>query len=145
MLFGLFKKKRDEEPLRPGHSFSPDQTVAFASDLCIGSDRTPVRYMRRDAAFLTLRNHTGWILFSGEESAEQFRDPSRVKQVSLPSFIREDPSLGPLIDSPVGTEWTRSRTENIWRRIVNDQVVDEDGNVIGIPNETYLRSRSESA
>jgi hypothetical protein len=144
-LLGFFNKSPRREPMPPGHSLGLEQTVAFASDLCIGPNRKPVRYMRRDDCSLTLKNHTRWILFSGEESAEEFRDPSRFKRVFLPSFIREDTSLAPLVDSPVGAEWTRSKAENIWRRIVNDQVIDDDGKVIGAPHEIYVRSKPESA
>jgi hypothetical protein len=97
--------------------------------------------MRRDEFLLSLKSHTGWILFSGQESTEESGDPRSFKLVSLLSFIREDPSLGSLIDSPIGTEWTRSADELIWRQIVNGQVVDETGRIISTPHETLLRSK----
>ena len=70
---------------------------------------------------------TGWLLASGEESEALLSDASVWVRVSLPSFIREDPTLAPIVDSPVESEWTRNRKEMIWRRIVGNKVVDALG------------------
>ena len=73
---------------------------------------------------------TGWLLASGEESEALLSDASVWMRVSLPSFIREDLTLAPIVDSPVESEWTRNKKDMIWRRIVGDKVVDASGRIL---------------
>jgi hypothetical protein len=113
----------------PGSSFRRDQTVALASPMCVGPDRKPIMHLQR-IEVPEGSDLTGWLLASGEESNALLSDASAWLRVSLPSFIREDPTLAPIVDSPVKSEWTRNKKEMIWRRIVEDKVVDASGGTL---------------
>jgi hypothetical protein len=74
---------------------------------------------------------SGWILSSGQESKEYAADSNNFKLVPLGRMIDTDSTLAPLINLPVGTEITRRSISEPWRFIVDNKVVDEDGNVVG--------------
>ena len=69
------------------------------------------------------------MFFSGEE--DQPLHPAKFVITALPLFIRDDPSLESPLSAPVGTEWTRKAPEDVWLRIVGDNVVDQRGLVVG--------------
>jgi hypothetical protein len=113
----------------PGSSFRRDQTVALASPMCVGPERKPIMHLQR-IDVPPESDLTGWLLASGEESEAMLSDASVWIRVSLPSFIREDPTLAPIVDSLVESEWTRNRKEMIWRRILGDKVIDASGRTL---------------
>ena len=69
------------------------------------------------------------MFFSGEE--DQPLHPAKFVITALPLFIRDDPSLESPLSAPVGTEWPRKAPEDVWLRIVGDNVVDQRGLVVG--------------
>lgn len=105
----------------------PDGSIAFASKLCIGPNRKRVRFMRRDEP--KSAKDSGWVLFSGGEKTPL--NPADFVATALPAFIRDDPTLEMPFRAPVGTEWTRKSPEDAWLRIVGDDVVDDQGCVVG--------------
>jgi len=107
--------------------------VAFVSSMCIGPKRLPVMHGTRDKPHNV--SDSGWILSSGEESKQFAADPDNYKMVPLERMIDDDRTLGPLRDLPIGTEITRRDVSEPWRFIVNDQVLDDDGKVVGEPRE----------
>lgn len=50
--------------------------------------------------------------------------------VPFDRMVATDESLTVLCDQPVGTELTRKDSEEPWRWIIDNKVVDEDGRVI---------------
>jgi hypothetical protein len=73
---------------------------------------------------------TGWIMFSGAEDSDFMSDPENFVRVSLPSYIKEDPSLGFVVDLPVGAEVVRNQKEMRWRRVIDNKVYDSDGTIL---------------
>jgi hypothetical protein len=119
------KRREREEAYRDW----PDSSLAIASAECIGPERTPVRFMRRDEP--RFRQDSGWSLFSGSESDAFADDPSNFKPVLLSRYVELDPSLASVVAQPVGTEWTRKPPEDWWYQIISDKVVDSSGHVVG--------------
>ena len=93
----------------------------------MGPSRKRVRYLKRDEP--QFPQDSGWMLFSGEEA--QPLNPADFTPTALRAFVREDPSLEKPCASAIGTEWTRRPPEDVWLRIVADDVVDDEGRVIG--------------
>ncbi|MBI2510693.1 MAG: DUF2185 domain-containing protein [Opitutae bacterium] len=126
----LSKWRRDRElrdEYERAYAKSADASLAWVSTACIGPERKKVRFMRRDEA--KFRQDSGWMLFSGEE--EQPLHPAAFVITALPLFVRDDPSLEGPLRASVGTEWTRKAPEDVWLRIVGDEVVDQSGVVVG--------------
>ena len=113
----------------PGNPFSgwPPGSIAFVSKLCIGPNRKKVRFMRRDEP--RSAQDSGWTLYSGDERTPV--DPADFVATALPAFIRDDLTLERPFEARVGTEWTRRPPEDVWLRIMGDDVVDEHGSVVG--------------
>jgi hypothetical protein len=103
--------------------------IAVVSSMCIGQERQPVMHGVREKPNNV--SGSGWILASGRESKEFAADADNYKLVPLERLIDADPTLAPLRDWPLGTEITRRNVSEPWRFIVNDQVVDDDGRVVG--------------
>ncbi len=115
---------------------TPDQNrldafglLAAVSSQCIGPDRLPVMHGVREHPNNV--SDSGWILANGHELPEFSSDADNYKLVPLERMIECDPTLGPLLDFPVGSEVTRLQVGEPWRFIVNGQVVDADGRVVG--------------
>ncbi|WP_038164832.1 DUF2185 domain-containing protein [Verrucomicrobium sp. BvORR106] len=104
--------------------------IAVLSNLCIGPNSLPVRHAAKEG--VSNVSDSGWILRSGDESPEYADNPKNYSLVPLDRLIATDKSLEILYDQPVGTELTRKDTEEPWRWIIDNQVVDEDGRVIAI-------------
>ncbi len=120
------KARKDEIEKKRLVAFGP---IAVVSSMCIGPDRLPVMHGVRQK--LKNVSDSGWILASGRESNEFAADSGNYKLVPLERMIDTDPTLALLRDLPLGTEITRLDVSEPWRFIVNDQVVDEDGKVVG--------------
>jgi len=103
--------------------------LAAVSSMCIGPDRLPVMHGVREKPNNV--SDSGWILASGRESKKFAADPGNYKLVPLERMLETDDTLAPLRELPLGTEITRLNTSEPWRFIVNDQVVDEDGKIVG--------------
>jgi hypothetical protein len=95
----------------------------------MGPDRLPVMHGIREHPHNV--SDSGWMLASGRETPEFTADPNNFKLVPFERMIDTDETLAPLRDFPEGTEITRSEVAEPWRFIVNDQVVDADGKVVG--------------
>ena len=83
--------------------------------------------MRRDEP--KSAQDSGWMLFSGEEKTPL--NPADFVATALAAFIRDDPTLEKPFQAPVGTEWTRKPPKDVWLRIIGDDVVDDQGRVVG--------------
>jgi hypothetical protein len=121
------KKRQDEETDRKRlKAFGP---IAVVSSMCIGPERRLVMHgVRKEPNNVS---DSGWILASGGESKEFAAASSNYRLVPLERMIESDATLAPLRDFPPGTELTRREVSEPWRFIVDDQVVDEDGKVVG--------------
>lgn len=102
--------------------------IVFCSKLCIGPERRPVRHAARGESMSVA--DSGWILSSGDESQAYSRDPKNFVMVPLHLMIETDATLNILREQPIDTELTRKHPNEPWRWILNDKVVDQDGNVI---------------
>ena len=123
-----FRKARKDDELdkKRRAAFGP---LAIVSCMCIGPARLPVMHAMRGKPNNV--SDSGWILDSGRESREFAADPGNYKLVPLERMIDTDATLAPLRDWPLGTEITRLEVLKPWRFIVNEQVVDEDGKIVG--------------
>ncbi|HWB58850.1 MAG TPA: DUF2185 domain-containing protein [Chthoniobacteraceae bacterium] len=117
----------NDQTSRNPYSNWPAGSLALISKLCIGPNRKKIRYMSREEP--QNDQDSGWILFSGEEPMPL--KPSDFVPTSLTVFIREDSSLEKPLRAPVGTEWTRKPPEDVWLRIIGDDVVNDEGRVVG--------------
>ena len=130
-LLNIVLGRKDRQKFSPGNSFRRDQYVALASKLCVGPNRKPVMNMKReDIREPDKTDLTGWIMFSGAEDSEFMSDPANFVRVSLPSYIKEDPSMGFVVDLPVGAEVVRNQKEMRWRRVIDNKVYDSDATVL---------------
>lgn len=131
-FFARLFRSNERTPQAPGWSFRPNQSVGIASRLCIGPDRRKVMNMKREPIPESdaETDLTGWFMFSGAESEKFMADPSNFVRVSLPAFIRDDPSLAAVVDLPVDTEVVRNEKDMIWRRVIDDKVLDSRGGII---------------
>jgi hypothetical protein len=102
--------------------------IVFCSRLCIGPNRQPVQHAIREPNPNVA--DSGWIVASGNESDAFANDPSNYVRTPLNRLLETDPTLRILYEQPPGTELTRRSINDPWRWIVDDKVVDEDGNVI---------------
>lgn len=126
----LFGRKKQTK-IKPGYSFRPDQIVALASKLCVGPNRRPVMNMKRHEIKESEKTDlTGWMMFSGAEDSDFMSDPKNFVRVSLPSYIKEDPTMGFVVDLPVGAEVVRNKKEMRWRRVIDNKVYDSDGTIL---------------
>jgi hypothetical protein len=107
----------------------PLASIALVSSMCVGPERKRVRYMHRMPP--RFKQESGWILYCGEESDDFADDWQNFKRVVLSSCIEDDASLASVLESAIGSEWTRKAPEDIWRRIIDGKVIDENGQVIG--------------
>lgn len=103
--------------------------MAIVSTRCMGQDRLPVMHGIRGEPNNV--SDSGWILASNAESPEFSSDSNNYKLVPLEMMIETDPILAELRDFPTGTEITRLESTEPWRFIVDDQVLDADGRVVG--------------
>ncbi|HLX68810.1 MAG TPA: DUF2185 domain-containing protein [Verrucomicrobiae bacterium] len=103
--------------------------LAVVSSQCIGPNRLPVMHGIRENPNNV--SDSGWMLSSGLEPAGFESKADNYNIVPLERMIQTDATLAALRDFPEGTEITRKDITEPWRFIVNDQVVDADGKVVG--------------
>jgi hypothetical protein len=129
-LARIFGKRLSDEEADALHrrQFAQHGLLIVCSKLCIGPSRLPVRH----AVLEESKNvaDSGWIIASGSESEEYANDPTNYVMVPLDRMVETDASLKILYEQPVGTELTRKHSNEPWRWIVDDKVVDQDGRLI---------------
>ena len=126
-LAQLFAKRAPAKATGNPFADWPVGSLAFVSKLCMGPSRVKVRYLKRDHP--RFPQDSGWMLFSGDEPEPL--SPADFVPTALAAFVRDDPSLAEPFESPIGAEWTRRAPEDVWLRIVGDEVVDREGRVVG--------------
>lgn len=124
--FGKKKKADDEIDYKRLDAFG---LLAIVSSQCIGPERLPVMHAIRERPNNV--SDSGWILSSGKEPSAYSADSRNFKLVPLERMIETDATLAPLREFSEGTELTRRQPSEPWRFIVDDRVVDADGNVVG--------------
>ena len=99
-----FKLRSDQiKPLIDGYG------ACIASDM-ITVDGFPVRFMYREEPDNEV--DSGWRFFSGFESDEYVNDPGNAAYYQTNTIANYDPSIIPLLDSPVGSVFEKpSQTE----------------------------------
>ena len=93
----------------------------------MGPERRKVRFLSREKS--QFPQDSGWLLCSGEEG--QPLNPADFVPTALVAYVREDPSLEEPLKAPIGSEWTRKEPEDVWLRVVGDDVVDDSGKKVG--------------
>ena len=89
--------------------------LVLATKLCIGPDRHKVRFMLREEP--NNPKDSGWVFFSGLEPEGYNENHDNFIICPLNSFIELEPSIEPLINSPVGSAWERPTDDNGWLKI----------------------------
>lgn len=84
------------------------RSLAEGRGSCIASDHItvdgmPVMYMYREEP--SLDHDSGWRFFSAQETQEYVDDPSHLAFYDINTIANYDPSIIPLLDSPIGTAW----------------------------------------
>ena len=102
--------------------FSGYGPLVTATNLLFGPEREAVRFITRTEP----RNQydTGWTFFSGFEQDGYIEDPDNYSIAPLASFLELDPSLKPLVDSPVGSTWEKTPDSEEWEPVDDFQVED---------------------
>jgi hypothetical protein len=91
----------------PAHEVKP---IAVGMGSCIASDRitvdgVPVGFMYRETPDNDL--DSGWRFFSGDESQEYADDPEHFAIYDVNTIANYDPTVIPLLDSPVMSAFER--------------------------------------
>ncbi|MDH6169372.1 hypothetical protein M2282_004536 [Variovorax boronicumulans] len=105
-----FKKEKE-----PGNAkFTAFAPLVLASDQVMGPNRLPVGFAYRVKP--NNPHDSGWIFLSGKESQEML-DNNPPKICPLNSFLKMDPSLAAITESPVGSAWERSGAQAPWEEV----------------------------
>jgi len=91
--------------------------LVLATKLCIGPDRKKVRFMLREE--LNNPTDSGWVFFSGLEPDGYNNNPDNFDICPLSRFIDIEPSIEPLINSPIGSAWERPTDDSGWIEVVD--------------------------
>jgi hypothetical protein len=89
-----------------------DGHLVLASEMVIGVDRDPVLFAYREPP--DNQRDSGWRFFGGNEDEAFTSDPNNIALCPLSAFLKLDPSLRVIINSPTGTAWARATKEEPW-------------------------------
>ena len=104
--------KKKKEPWED--KFAALAPLVLASDEVMGPNRLPVGFAYRVEP--NNPHDSGWIFSSGKETQEEL-DANPPKICPLNSFLKMDPTLGEITDSPVGAAWERSSGDAPWTKV----------------------------
>ncbi|MDT7838972.1 DUF2185 domain-containing protein [Aquabacterium sp. OR-4] len=81
-----------------------------AADRCLATDKIvadgqPVRFMYREAPMFA--GDSGWRFLAGTETDAYMEDPGHQRVHALTRVMELDPTVAPLLDSPVGAAFQR--------------------------------------
>lgn len=98
----------------------PDRRAGYgplvtASNLLIGPQGRAVRFITRTQP--SDDHDTGWVFFSGFEPEGYTDDPANFSIAPLASFLESDPTLAPLVDSPIGSTWEKTPETERWQAV----------------------------
>lgn len=95
--------------------FLDNYPLVMATNLCIGPNRHPVRFILREEP--NNEADSGWVFFSGNEPEGYCDVTENFSICPLKSFIEWDPAMASLLSSPIGSVFEHSSETGGWQEV----------------------------
>ena len=89
--------------------------LVMATKMCVGPERLKVRFILREEP--NNPTDSGWVFFSGFEPEGYNEDSANFVICPLVRFLELEPSIKPLIESPVGSVFEKATDKAPWSKV----------------------------